>query len=32
MTHGVCELLWMRIILKDLNVTCEMFMTLYCYN
>jgi len=32
MTHGVCELLWLRIILNDLKVTCEEFMILYCNN
>jgi len=30
MAHGVCELLWLRIILKDLKVACEEFMILHC--
>jgi len=32
MTHGVCELLWLRIILKDLKVACKESMILYCDN
>jgi len=32
MAQGVCELLWMRIILNDLQVACEEPMILYCDN
>jgi len=32
MAQGVCELLWMRIILNDLKVACEEPMILYCDN
>ena len=32
MVQGLCELLWMRIILNDLKVACEEPMILYCDN
>lgn len=32
MAQGECELLWLRIILKDLKVACEEYMILYCDN
>jgi len=32
MAQGVCELLWMRIILNDLKVPCEEPLILYCNN
>jgi len=30
--QGVCELLWLKIILSDLKVACEEPMILYCDN
>jgi len=30
MTQGVCELLWMRIIVNDFKVACKEPMILYC--
>jgi len=32
LAHGVCKLLWLRIILRDLKVACEEYMILYCDN
>ncbi|XP_059654522.1 secreted RxLR effector protein 161-like [Cornus florida] len=32
MTPGICELLWLRIILEDLKVRWEGLMKLYCDN
>ena len=32
MTHGVCELLWIRSVLKDLGIEYEKPMSLYCDN
>ena len=32
MAQGVCELLWMKIILDDLKVKCEESMNLFCDN
>jgi len=32
MTHRVCELLRLKIILNDLKATCEKPMALYCDN
>ena len=32
MAQGVCELLWMKIILDDLRVKCEAPMKIFCDN
>ena len=32
MAHGVCELLWLKIILDDLKIKWEEPMNLYCDN
>jgi len=32
MAQGMCELLWLKIILNDLKVACEEPMILYCDN
>lgn len=32
MVHGICELLWLRIILSDLKVKIESLVMLYCDN
>ena len=32
MAQGVCELLWLKIILEDLKINCDGPMKLYCDN
>uniref|UniRef100_A0A2P2QLF0 Retrovirus-related Pol polyprotein from transposon TNT 1-94 n=1 Tax=Rhizophora mucronata TaxID=61149 RepID=A0A2P2QLF0_RHIMU len=32
MTLGICELLWLKIILKDLKISWKTSMKLYCDN
>ena len=32
MAHGVCELLWLRNVLRDLGVKSKCAMQLYCDN
>ena len=32
MAQGLCELLWMKIILDDLRVKCEAPMKIFCDN
>ena len=32
MAHGVCELLWLKIVLEDLKITWDGLMKLYCDN
>ncbi|MEI4902508.1 Ty1/Copia family ribonuclease HI, partial [Klebsiella pneumoniae] len=32
MAHGVCELLWLKIILEDLRITWEVPMKMYSDN
>lgn len=32
MAHGVCELIWLHIILGDLRVDVSLPMSLYCDN
>ena len=32
MDHGICELLWLKIILKDLKMKWETPIRLYCDN
>ena len=32
MTHGICELIWIRIILSDLGIKWKEPMKLYCDN
>ena len=32
MAHGVCELLWIRNVLRDLGIECATPMNLYCDN
>ena len=32
MAHGICELLWLKIILEDLRLKWEGSMKLYCDN
>ena len=32
MTHGICELLWLKILLKELRYDCKESMSLYCDN
>ncbi|GAV66137.1 hypothetical protein CFOL_v3_09647 [Cephalotus follicularis] len=32
MTQGICELLWLKIILEDLKIKWEGLMKLYCAN
>ena len=32
MDHGICELLWLKIILKDLKMKWETVIRLYCDN
>jgi hypothetical protein len=32
MALGICELLWMKIILEDLRINWDEPMKLYCYN
>ena len=30
--QGVCEILWMKIILDDLRIKCEAPMKIFCDN
>lgn len=32
MAHGVCELLWLKILLQELGFECKVPMRLYCDN
>ena len=32
MAHGICELLWLKIIIEDLGIKWERSMKLYCDN
>ena len=32
LAQGICELLWMRIILNDMKIQCEGPMNLFCDN
>jgi hypothetical protein len=32
MAHGICELLWIRDVLKDLGIEYKQAMTLHCDN
>jgi hypothetical protein len=32
MAHGICELLWLKILLKELGYDCNESMSLYCDN
>ena len=32
MAHGICELLWIRGVLKDLGIEYKQAMTLHCDN
>ena len=32
MAHGICELLWIRDVLKDLGIEYKQVMTLHCDN
>ena len=30
MAHGICELLWLKVLLKELEYDYKEFMRLYC--
>ena len=32
MAHGICELLWLKIIMEDMGIKWEGSMKLYCDN
>jgi hypothetical protein len=32
MAHGICELLWLKILLKELGYDCNESISLYCDN